>query len=99
MLALAQRLHDEHVRDGETQRDTLLAEAQETAARLVREAEETQAQTLGSLEKERSVLERTIDELRGFEREYRSRLKSYLENQLRDLDTKGQVVPSAGGTS
>ncbi len=94
MLALAQRLHDEHVRNGQQERDKILTEAQETAGRLVREAEDKQRQTLGSLEQERSLLERKIDELRSFEREYRSRLKSYLENQLRDLDNKGQVVPS-----
>lgn len=94
MLALAQRLHDEHVRNGEQERDKLVSEAKATADRLVREAEEKQRQTLGSLEEERSLLERKIDELRSFEREYRSRLKSYLENQLRDLDSKGQVVPS-----
>jgi DivIVA domain-containing protein len=93
MLALAQRLHDEHVRNGEQERDRLVSEAQETATRLVREAEEKQAQTLGNLEQERALLERKIDELRGFERDYRSRLKSYLENQLRELDSKGQVVP------
>ena len=93
MLALAQRLHDEHVRNGEQERDRLVTEAQENASRMVREAEEKQQQTLGSLEQERSLLERKIDELRGFERDYRSRLKSYLENQLRDLDSKGQVVP------
>ena len=93
MLALAQRLHDEHVRNGEQERDRLITEAQENASRMVREAEEKQQQTLGSLEQERSLLERKIDELRGFERDYRSRLKSYLENQLRDLDSKGQVVP------
>ncbi len=93
MLALAQRLHDEHVHNGEQERDRLIGEAQETSSRLVREAEEKQAQTLGSLEQERALLERKIDELRGFERDYRSRLKSYLENQLRELDSKGQVVP------
>ncbi len=103
MLALAQRLHDEHVRNGEQERDRLITEAQENASRMVREAEEKQQQTLGSLEQERSLLERKIDELRGFERDYRSRLKSYLENQLRDLDSKGQVVPgrtpgSSGGS-
>jgi len=90
---LAQRLHDEHVRNGEMERDRLITEAQENASRMVREAEEKQQQTLGSLEQERALLERKIDELRGFERDYRSRLKSYLENQLRDLDNKGQVVP------
>jgi len=71
-------------------------EAREHAQRLVREAEEKQRQTLGSLEQERSLLERKIDELRAFEREYRSRLKSYLEGQLRELEAKAAVVPTRG---
>jgi DivIVA domain-containing protein len=96
MLALAQKLHDEYVRNGEQQRDRIVNEAREHANRLVREAEEKQRQTLGSLEQERSLLERKIDELRGFEREYRSRLKSYLETQLRDLESKAAVVPTRG---
>lgn len=96
MLALAQKLHDEYVRNGEQQRDRIVNEAREHANRLVREAEEKQRQTLGSLEQERSLLERKIDELRAFEREYRSRLKSYLEGQLRELDQKAQVVPNRG---
>jgi DivIVA domain-containing protein len=96
MLALAQKLHDEYVRNGEQQRDRIVNEAREHATRLMREAEEKQRQTLGSLEQERSLLERKIDELRAFEREYRSRLKSYLEGQLRELDAKAQVVPSRG---
>jgi DivIVA domain-containing protein len=94
MLALAQKLHDEYVRNGEQQRDRILTEAREHATRLVREAEEKQRQTLGSLEQERSLLERKIDELRAFEREYRSRLKSYLEGQLRELEAKAAVVPN-----
>ncbi|HVN14017.1 MAG TPA: DivIVA domain-containing protein [Kineosporiaceae bacterium] len=95
MLALAQKLHDEYVRNGEQQRDRIVSEAREHATRLVREAEEKQRQTLGSLEQERSLLERKIDELRAFEREYRSRLKSYLEGQLRELESKAAVVPSS----
>jgi DivIVA domain-containing protein len=94
MLALAQKLHDEYVRNGEQQRDRILTEARDHATRLVREAEEKQRQTLGSLEQERSLLERKIDELRAFEREYRSRLKSYLEGQLRELEAKAAVVPT-----
>ena len=96
MLALAQKLHDEYVRNGEQQRDRIVGDAREHAARLVREAEEKQRQTLGSLEQERSLLERKIDELRAFEREYRSRLKSYLEGQLRELEAKAAVVPNRG---
>jgi len=94
MLALAQKLHDEYVRNGEQQRDRIVGEAREHANRLMREAEEKQRQTLGSLEQERSLLERRIDELRAFEREYRSRLKSYLEGQLRELEAKAAVVPN-----
>jgi DivIVA domain-containing protein len=96
MLALAQKLHDEYVRNGEQTRDRIVGEAREHSTRLMREAEEKQRQTLGSLEQERSLLERKIDELRAFEREYRSRLKSYLEGQLRELDSKATVVPSRG---
>jgi DivIVA domain-containing protein len=94
MLALAQKLHDEYVRNGEQTRDRIVGEAREHSTRLMREAEEKQRQTLGSLEQERSLLERKIDELRAFEREYRSRLKSYLEGQLRELESKAAVVPS-----
>ena len=38
---------------------------------------------------ERGLLERKIAELRGFERNYRARLKSYIEGQLHDLDRAG----------
>ena len=93
MLALAQKLHDDFVRSGEEQRDKILSEAKDHATRLVREAEEAQRQTLGSLEQERSLLERKIDELRAFERDYRNRMKSYLESQLRDLDARGASLP------
>jgi cell division septum initiation protein DivIVA len=96
MLALAQKLHDEYVRNGEQTRDRIVGEAREHSTRLMREAEEKQRQTLGSLEQERSLLERKIDELRAFEREYRSRLKSYLEGQLRELESKAAVVPNRG---
>ena len=93
MLALAQKLHDEFVRNGEEQRDRILSEAKDHASRLVREAEDKHRQTLGSLEQERSLLERKIDELRAFERDYRNRMKSYLESQLRDLESRGAALP------
>ncbi len=40
---------------------------------------------MGSLVEQREELERRIDDLRAFEREYRSRLGAYLEGQLSDL--------------
>jgi DivIVA domain-containing protein len=95
MLALAQRLHDEHVQAGKDERTKIVTEARETAARLVRDAEERQRETLGNLEQQRQVLERKVDELRSFEREYRARLKAYLETQLRELETRTPVVGRA----
>jgi DivIVA domain-containing protein len=99
MLALAQRLHDEHVRTGEEQRDRLVAEARTRAEAMVSQAEERKTQTLGSLEQERSQLERRIDELRSFERDYRARLKAYLETQLRDLEAKAAVAAGGPGAT
>lgn len=93
LITLAQRLHDEHVQKGQEKRDQLVAEAQTQSAGMVEEAEKKRAETLSSLEEEKSMLERKIDRLRDFERQYRTRLKSYLQDQLRDLDSRGSLVP------
>lgn len=97
MLALAQKLHDDYVRSGQEESDRLINEAKTRANRIVREAEETSQRTLGQLEQERSLLERKIDELRVFERDYRTRLKSYLENLLGDLENRGNALPPRSG--
>jgi DivIVA domain-containing protein len=97
MLALAQKLHDDYVRSGQEESDRLVNESRSRAAQIVREAEETSQRTLMQLEQERSLLERKIDELRVFERDYRTRLKSYLENLLGDLDNRGNALPPRSG--
>ena len=46
-------------------------------------------------------LNRRVDDLRAFEREYRSRLKAYLEGQLRDLEAGAAdsgVFPAVAAT-
>lgn len=93
MLQMAQKLHDDYVRSGQEESDRLISEAKEEGTRLVQEAEETSHRTLSQLEQERSLLERKIDELRLFERDYRTRLKSYLQNLLGDLDNRGSALP------
>jgi DivIVA domain-containing protein len=89
IIELAQRLHDEHVAEGISQRDKLVSEAQATASRIVAEAEAKQREETARLEKERQVLEGRITELRTFERDYRAQLRSYIEGQLRDLEASG----------
>ena len=87
IFALANRLHDEHVKNGEDERDRLITEANEEHKRIVGEAEEKSRTTLAELETKKAELDKTIEGLRNFERDYRNRLRNYLENQLRELDT------------
>ncbi|NNC10413.1 DivIVA domain-containing protein [Planctomonas sp. JC2975] len=89
LLQLARRLHEEHVREGVEKRDALIAEGHATAARVVAEAEAKQRAQITALESERTGIERQIEELRSFERDYRAKLKSYIETHLRDLDSTG----------
>lgn len=93
LLALAQRVHDEHVAEGQRRKDELVAEAEgqakeiETAATKRRaDLEKEFEKTKSALEQEKSDLETKIDELKTFERDYRLRLRGYIESQLRDLD-------------
>lgn len=99
LLQLARRLHDEHVREGLEKRDSLISEGNATAARIVAEAEATQRNELARLNKEKSGIEHRIDELRTFEKEYRTKLRSYIEGQLNDLDTNSGAESSATAAS
>ncbi|WEO79047.1 DivIVA domain-containing protein [Cryobacterium sp. SO2] len=99
LLQLARRLHEEHVKEGAEKRDALIAEGHATAARVIAESEAKQRAQINVLEQERSVLENKIEELRTFEREYRQKLKSYIEGQLRDLDSASPVGAGAGKDS
>ncbi|MDQ2698241.1 MAG: DivIVA domain-containing protein [Actinomycetota bacterium] len=92
LLQLARRLHEEHVREGVEKRDALIAEGHATAARLVADAEAKQRQQLSTLDQERTALEQRIEELRTFEREYRAKLRSYIEGQLNDLDSSNMLT-------
>jgi DivIVA domain-containing protein len=98
LLQLARRLHEEHVREGAEKRDALVAEGHATAARVIAEAEAKQRDQMNALAKERTVLETKIDELRTFEREYRQKLKSYIEGQLHDLDASSAVGVGASSS-
>lgn len=87
IIALANRLHDEYVKNGEDERDRLITEANDEHKRIVGEAEEKSRTTLAELETKKAELDKTIEGLRNFERDYRNRLRNYLENQLSELDT------------
>jgi DivIVA domain-containing protein len=89
MLTMAQKTADDTVAEARRDAEKMLAEARIKAEQLERETQERHRSVVGSLDSEREKLERKVEELRSFEREYRARLKSYLEGQLRDLEGRG----------
>ncbi|MBC7518268.1 MAG: DivIVA domain-containing protein [Microbacteriaceae bacterium] len=96
LLLLARRLHEEHVKEGVERREALIADGEATAARLVSEAESLHRTQVAKLDSERVEAEGQIAELRSFERDYRSKLKTYIEDQLLELEASGG---SASGDS
>ena len=86
MLAMAQKLHDEYVQAGEEARDRLIDEGKVKAESIVEQAEKDARGRMQDLDTERADVERRIDDLRRFERDYRGHLRNYLENLLGDLE-------------
>ena len=114
LLAMAQKLHDQHVEEGETRRAELIAEGESKRDELITsatsEAEQIEANAVVrsdeldkdfeqkkiDLERQRTDLQDKIDELKSFERDYRLRLRGYIESQLRDLDRTSSLGKVAG---
>ena len=82
IIELAQKLHGDHVRDGQVKRDQIVREGQEQAARLIRDAEAESRELHGKLELERKKVLESIEELKLFEADYREQLRRYIEDQL-----------------
>jgi DivIVA domain-containing protein len=93
MVAEARARAETMLNDARTRAEVLDRQSREKAASLEREAARKHAEIIGSISQEKSVLEKKIDELRMFEREYRTHLKTYLDAQLRELDRRGSAEP------
>jgi len=105
VLMMAQRTADDHVSDARQMADKLLTEARTKADEVTREARtkadalerdarQRHQEVMGGLDAKRTSLQKHIEELKQFEREYRTRLKAYLESQLRDLEGRGAGLES-----
>src|SRR5580658_1241754 len=100
-LGRARREADEVLTKARRQAEQITGDARARAESLERDAQERHRQAMGSLVQTREELERRVDDLRAFEREYRSRLKAYLEGQLRDLEAGAAdsgVFPAVAAT-
>lgn len=103
VLMLAQRTADDHLEEARREADKVLGGARSKADELTRDsrskadalerdARQRHQEAMGGLDAKRTALQKHIEELKAFEREYRTRLKAYLESQLRDLDGRGQAM-------
>jgi DivIVA domain-containing protein len=93
-LLLAQRTADDAIAQAHAEAEGIVSAAREKAASLENEAQAAHVSRVASLEQERASLEREITTLRAFEKEFRTRLKAYLESQLNDLAARATVAPA-----
>lgn len=89
----ARQRADGMINDSRTRSEAQLRQAQEKADILQADAERKHAELMGTINQQRTVLEGRLEQLRTFEREYRTRLKTYLESQLEELGQRGSAAP------
>jgi DivIVA domain-containing protein len=84
MLEAAQRTADETVASAKAEADTILVKAREEASKVT-----------GQLDEQRAALETKVNDLRSFERSYRTKLRDTISGQLAELDKVASVEPKA----
>ncbi len=103
MLQMALELHDKYVSEGEATRDKLITDAESKSTQMIEDAERTAHELVDEAQRRRTEdlkahaeemegLQETVAELRGFENEYRSTLRSYIQSQLKDLDSSPEPL-------
>src|SRR5581483_3459579 len=81
--------------DARTSAEAVERQFREKVASLESEVTRRNTEIIGALDQEKCALEKKIEDLRAVEREYRTRLKTYLAAQLRELDQAGSGGPAA----
>ncbi len=86
-----QNTHDRLVSEGQATRKQLIAEGEQTRDQMVGEAEQRRSNVLADLGTQRAGITATIEELKGFESDYRGRLRELLSEQMSLLDRDAQL--------
>lgn len=97
LIGEGERTREEYISEGETKRTELITDAETRAENMIEEAELTSTRTLNALERKKTDLEARVSELTGFERDYRARLKDYIEGQLNELNSKVSIEKETTG--
>jgi cell division septum initiation protein DivIVA len=103
----ARRTADKIVAESRANSEQIVAEARASSEHLNMQARQRYDDVVGSLGTKREALQNQIEALEAFDREYRSRLTTFMQGQLRalwveqpqlDVDLPEQVAaPAAGG--
>ncbi len=94
LVTEAQGKSDTMVDEATAKAEALERDSRIRADAMDREAQGKYSQVMGQLTEQRTTLEKKIDDLRVYEREYRSRLKSWITDQLGQLDEGGAAENS-----
>src|SRR6266487_2172843 len=81
----AQRNAEETLCDAQRQADETAKNAQAKADELMHQAQQRYEDVVGSLAAKREALQRQIEALEQFDQDYRARLTTFMQNQLRAL--------------
>jgi cell division septum initiation protein DivIVA len=81
----AQRNAEEILSDARTRADEMAKNAQAKTDELMHQAQQRYGDVVGSLTAKREALQRQIEALEQFDRDYRARLTTFMQNQLRAL--------------
>jgi DivIVA domain-containing protein len=105
LISEAQHKAEDMVNEASTRVETMLGEARSAAETLHRQSREqvalleqdaarTHAETLAVFNRDKTFIENTIDDLRGFEQHYRVQLTLYLQSLLYELDGPTLAAPA-----
>jgi hypothetical protein len=95
MLSEAKNSSEHMVKEASEKAEATTRDSQLKAEAIVREAQRKYTEVMTQLTAERTSLEKKIDDLRTYEREYRSRLKGWITEQLAQLDESGSTAAPA----
>lgn len=80
--------------DARTTAETLQRHSEDKAASLEQDAARQHAEILDALRQDKRLLENTIEDLRGFEQNYRTQLATYLQSLLHELGSPKFATPA-----
>ncbi|KPH75436.1 cell division protein [Corynebacterium ulcerans] len=89
----AQKKSEQTLSEANSRAEAQVRQAEDKANVLQADAERKHTEIMATVQQQQSALEKRISELRTFEREYRTRLKTLLQSQLEELESRGTTAP------